>query len=972
MTPQLHNSLLRMIGSWEQIYSQHMSLRSPNSSGECRGTPPWADYEGSSADSFSLNAISGEWFCHSSRRHGDYVQFRRWLDGHLNQHGELVPVSYAHAERTIASELGLVSEVDPAWIQNCHAALVGPEGLALRENLMRVKYWPIEILHHLVIGYDIESDTYVIPIYDEHRAPINCRLYRPGASDVKMRWLHQHYGGSILYPYLGWHEDVLYIVEGETDAISLRALGFPAVSGTHGGNNPVPDGNWYANRTIYVLTDNDAVGEEAANTICRVVTRTARAVYRCSLPEWPGKRTKSDISDYILHLHQQGHDYPTMQRMLLDHVFNLAVQVNRTRFEHGDPDVLPFREVFDGSNIRRRMAFRARVLAVSPTRYLLPQRYRLICPVPGSQRICQTCPIANNAVHEVQGIFESGDYDGVRMIKEPRSAILNMMKARVGVPTTCAMPDYTVDDAESIDSLLLCESAEELGASEDVVNNPRDAMVVSRPDTPLIANRTYEFEGTILDTPNKLQAILWVDHSTPVGMSHDNFVVDDASIQMLSQFAPPPGVDVFDHLKHVSMDLMYNVTQIYDRLDLHMVYRTVWHSQIAFQFGKQYVDRGWIELIVIGDTRCGKSSTFRRMRDWFGVGQLIDCKNQSVPGILGTVVQRDQSGWYVTPGTLPQNDRGIVCFDEFTSLKGENLVEALSSTRSEGVVRISKAATAEFSARVRSIWLANPGVGLLMQHMSETGVESITRIIHQPEDIARFDLGMAVTQHDIPAGALHREYPIERPRWGIEATRKLISWTYSRRPEQVVFHPDAITYTHQWSEYMCAVYDPTIPLVEPADQRNRIAKIAVSVAAQCFSTDDTHQTIQVRPEHVQAAVRLMQMCYDKASMGYNTFSAHNQRGMTLEHPETIQALFDAHGRSGQVLARELLRLDEFSARSFAMLTTISPMQSQSLLATLNEHKCLRLSARGRRDAYEKTVAFITWLKAYTNGDVVSS
>src|SRR5258708_33757812 len=97
--------------------------------------------------------------------------------------------------------------------------------------------------------------------------------------------------------------------------------------------------------------------------------------------------------------------------------------------------------------------------------------------------------------------------------------------------------------------------------------------------------------------------------------------------------------------------------------------------------------------------------------------------------------------------------RGPILMDEFVSGKIDKIgiVEQLSSTRSEGIVRISKAASALFNARVRLLWSANPGRGRLLRDIATYGVEIIPKIIPQPEDIARFNFALPVSQHDVSA-----------------------------------------------------------------------------------------------------------------------------------------------------------------------------------------------------------------------------
>ena len=164
---------------------------------------------------------------------------------------------------------------------------------------------------------------------------------------------------------------------------------------------------------------------------------------------------------------------------------------------------------------------------------------------------------------------------------------------------------------------------------------------------------------------------------------------------------------------------------------------------------------------------------------------------------------------------------------------------------------------------------------------------------------------------------------------------------------------------------LCKMYDPSIPLVEPSDQRHRVAKMAVSIAAQCASMTDDLQNLIVLPEHVEVVGSLLRLFYDKEAMGYNLYSRKVQveeESFDPTVPELI--LKEQVGQYGKRFALELLRLDQFSERSFG---TIIPMQGafiRTLIQQLYLSNCIRLVHLGRSEYYEKTPLFVQFLKKY--------
>ena len=67
-------------------------------------------------------------------------------------------------------------------------------------------------------------------------------------------------------------------------------------------------------------------------------------------------------------------------------------------------------------------------------------------------------------------------------------------------------------------------------------------------------------------------------------------------------------------------------------------------------------------------------------------------------------------------------------------------------------------------------------------------------------------------------------------------------------------------------------YSSRIPLVEPADQRLKLARLSVAAAACVFSTDDGTNVI-VKPEHVEFVYDYLISLYDTRALGYDRFSA---------------------------------------------------------------------------------------------------
>jgi len=894
--------------------------------------------------------------------------FRALMDAtEFDDRGLAIP-DYGAAERQLMQELGLVQAIDLGWVAACRDTLW--QNQSLQYHLQQYKPWDPAQLYHLNIGYDAETDRFVIPVYDRHRHIVNCRMYRPGGQP-KILWLLPHLTSNFLWPVSAYEEPVLVLVEGEADAISLRSIGVTGISGMMGASMPVPEGLWHRGKIIYVLFDIDTKGQEAVGEAIRILRPSATEVRIVTLPQWPNRPRNADISDYLLYLRNEGVTLEQQQRMFSE-LLQTAAQVETPHDVFDQPaDTQSFSTALSSDNLRRRLAFAARLTARSEKRFILPTTIVLTCPA-GGHPYCPRCPMRTEFHGNARFNHDPRAGDTLKLIRSTQKEQLDVYKARHGIPTMC--PDVTAETerAVNIEPVILNASAAEIGdGTQDNERQRREALIMLNGPSHLEENRDYVLEGFVYPEPKTQAAIFLIDRFTPSATTFDNFEITPPVQEMLEIFQPQSDETCMAKLRAVARDLAASVTMIRDREDLHLAYRTVWHSVLSYRFGGSDVLRGWIEAVVLGDTRCGKSATFRRMAGFYSLGLLVDCKLQTVAGILGSVVSSPNTGErYVLAGLYPQQDGGIVCLDEFQGGRSHraSLIDALSSTRSEGVVRITKAASASFRARVRSIWLCNPGMGKLLSELGITGIEALSRLIPQPEDIARFDFALAVSQGDVSNEVINQIVYPSPPTYSADASRALLAWTYSRKPEQIIFSPEAEAAVIELTRQMYTKYDSTIPFVEPADQRMRVSKVAVSVAAQLFSCDPSGQLLLVKPEHVETAGQLFASWYNKPTLAYDLYSEKIRAERTLRDEAEVRVVFDETVKPhGVLLASELLRLDEFTERTFGTLVPGAGTLNRAVIQLLYANRCLRLREHGRRESYELTPAFVAFLKKYISG-----
>jgi len=93
--------------------------------------------------------------------------------------------------------------------------------------------------------------------------------------------------------------DYVIVVEGEKDVEALRAKGLVATTKSGGAKAPWGDNcaHYFADRDVYVIPDNDVVGQQGAQQTCAMVAGVAKSVRFCDVcKDMP---SRSDTSDWL-------------------------------------------------------------------------------------------------------------------------------------------------------------------------------------------------------------------------------------------------------------------------------------------------------------------------------------------------------------------------------------------------------------------------------------------------------------------------------------------------------------------------------------------------------------------------------------------------------------------------------------------------------------------------------------------------
>lgn len=855
------------MSSIPKLIKPYLLSREPSEDGEWEAYCPLHDDDKRSA---SFNFDKGVWHCFAGCQGGTIRELVQRLADEREDVGEATRGGFVDeptdldAERRRRRGSGASEGVSIAAVKGYHEALLANS--TAMEYLHDKRGLTTDTLKRFLIGWDRKQKAFTIPMLSADESEVlNVRRYRPASGSRRSQyWNVKGMGKRRLYPesVLAESSDLL-LCEGEWDCLLANQEGTPAITSTGGAANWSQEYNpRFEGKNVCVMYDADEVGDKGAKRAAHGISKYASSVRIASLPYERTEEHGDDITDFIVRDGKDGQD--------LAELIRLAAPYGSTNgsapegVESVDVSVL---DSFDASLSGRPLKMIATVTGKRNPPYQVPSKLEFSCTMDAGQK-CGICPMySRGGEHSAE--VEPSDPIILEMLDTNNKSLTDVYR-RIARAVKCTKLTTVVQEYRNVEELFARPSIERMSHDDDSEYTNRKILSVGRHDTAV--NRTFRMVGTVLPNPKSQRAEFLGWDVNPTESDIDSFKLDRSTREMLEMFQPAKGQSPLKKCGEIARDLESNVTHIIGRPELHIAMDLVYHSALSFRFVGIEVPRGWLELLVIGDTRTGKSAVAEALIKHYGVGRLISCESATFAGIVGGLQQFGAGReWTITWGAIPLNDRRIVVMDEVSGLTTEQIAQ-MSSIRSSGVAQLTKIQEEQTTARTRLIWMGNPRKGALRDYTYAH--QAITDLIGNPEDVARFDLAMSVGADDVPSESINRRYSEDVPhRYTTEACRALIYWAWSRKPSDIIMSRSAEQTIFEEAVKLGERYIEDPPLVQSANVRIKIARLAVALASRTYSTDRTGQKVKVRAEHVRDAVTFMDYLYKQESFGYFQRSA---------------------------------------------------------------------------------------------------
>lgn len=743
-----------------------------------------------------------------------------------------------------------------------------------------------------------------------------------------------------LWPDTALDNDEVLLVEGEWDAMLMHQYGFTNALTATGGAGTFKN-DWiplFEKKRVTIIYDNDDAGRRGEQGVAAKLSRAASVaiVHIPNLPE------KGDITHFFV---EQSRSVDELRDLIADAAPYLRAPETT---EEADPIPSTLAAASNAKNSGVRLELPVLLSGKATTPYTVPYKYKAQCDM-SNKKYCPVCPLAET--HGVKEVTLSpADPEVLQLVNVTTNSQQAALKAMSGAVPQCNRPTIEVSESINIEELRLIP---ELDTAVD-----GDTEYVTRTGYflghGLASNRGYKMTGYSHPHPKTQATVHLLSEAVPAQDNISAFVPTPEVIEALKVFqSPTPAprmTDIYD-------DFALTVHRIQDRFDMQVAYDLAWHSVISFYFNGAFVRRGWVECMVMGDSGQGKTEMAMLLLAHYRMGQRVQGEQTSQAGLIGGLEKMGDS-WMLSWGQVPLNDKRLLIIDEAQGLASSQ-IEGMSDVRATGIAEITKIRTERTNARCRLVWLANPISGLtLAQH--NQGVLAIKDLFKKPEDIRRLDFAITVASGDVRLDRVNVRHDVVQgePRYSSDLCRSLVLWAWSRRPDQIAFTGGATDLILAEATRMGQAYHPSIPLVEPSDQRLKLARLSAAIAARTFATPDGERLL-VDEAHVSFVVDYLERLYNSSSMSYGEYSEQQRKGEQLSPDERLiverqVALWDNKEQAVEFFRGSRI----FKKSDLQDVVGWEAEKARMELRFLAAHRLIRPT----REGFVKTAAFIVLLR----------
>ena len=570
------------------------------------------------------------------------------------------------------------------------------------------------------------TDNIAFPVFMYDHL-IDVRQYDPGGNPkIKSR---KNCPAGLVLPYNEWINTPLnkmtILCAGEKDMAIARTNGFNAITLT-GGEQCLPAiPKVFKDRMVAICYDNDTAGVTGAYKVANCLLKYTPYV-KVILNFHEGMEDKEDITDYFVKYKHTKMD--------------LIECIESTEWYKGDKisakqyPVMDLLEASNAKNVGKVVKSNVQVVAISDDTYTCPSQLY-------AEKFQGSEGVMNVGDYREWELNEDTCQDILHMIDNnfKEDAIIDNYKHIMGI---MKKEKYVKIDELEKATIFKCYLTDLFETADTVEHQPMEYVAYSI-NTKLESGKKYLITYKLVPHPYKGRKLTMIIlQAEQANDSVTNFKLTDSVKENLKVIQEIPGTlseKIETMTEKVKGILGYNgINTLIQAIDF------AYNTPLQFNFGTFKNERAYLDTIIVGESRTGKSSTANCLRLLYGLGTFTSLAGNSatIPGLVGGS-NKTATGYQTRAGIIPQNHKGLVIFEEFGK-SNNSVITELTDIRSSNEVRITRVAgTLTLPAMVRMISLTNPKNknGNIQSIASyPNGIAVLKDLVAAAEDIARYDM----------------------------------------------------------------------------------------------------------------------------------------------------------------------------------------------------------------------------------------
>lgn len=648
---------------------------------------------------------------------------------------------------------------------------------------------------------------------------------------------------GLVLPYHLWIDDMrpTIICEGEKDMAIARSNGFNAIS--LGGCNNIPDVmlDNFKDRTVYIVYDNDNPGRQGALKLANALFSVTKFVYICDIGKYV-KEDKEDITDFFVKYKFKVSDFEEMMENAK--IFDNDAQEKFISDSYPEVSLNEASTTYLGKIVRSNV----QVMATYEDQYSVPGYATFLKEQSGGKE-------ERNEMHKGDTAYwslQKSNFEDVLVLTDnnlKKQQINDNLKQLIG----WGNEDYvkvTVPSSKTIFKACVADCTESI-----IAKDIKRTEFTCYTDIKLEAGKNYQIIYKVVPHPYKgQQQVLIVLEVKESGDVVTQFEVTPDIIKDLQEFQKYKFKELAEKQKaYIKFDVD---TRLLEFIDLW------YHTPKEFNFGYIKNIRGYLDGLIVAESRVGKSSTAQALSKIYGLGQIASLAGSAATpaGLIGGTVRAGSSS-QIRPGLIPRQHNKSIIFEELAKAK-YSLIPELTDIRSSGLVRINRSnGDLTLPASVRILFLTNPKTdddGVSRPILAyPNGIDIVKPLIGGVEDIARFDFIYILG--DTP----NEINPLWQPPEGFteKQLQSRIRWIWSRKCEEINISEELQRYIVSKSKELNDKYLCSIKIFS-TETWKKIARLSIAIAGYMVSTDIRFKNIIVQKKHVDIACALLESIYN--------------------------------------------------------------------------------------------------------------